>query len=157
MVRPATYDGRFVHFCISYDLCHLRHADSAKHLQKYKGRVVIRVDNNDGYKAVFTEQRASASRMAAARFLDIIARLPTMAGAAKQDTTKNASTGVGRSQIAEIAGERMPTSMNTTDTSQSMTETRGYPLKNQSFSLDETFSVILWQDCFGKEDWKEFD
>ena len=68
-----------------------------------------------------------------------------------------ASTGVGRSQIAEIAGQRMPTSMDTTTTTtQSMTETRGYPLKNQSFTWDETYTVILRQDFVEKEDWKEF-
>ena len=50
-----------------------------KLLLKYKGRIVVRGDNvkdKAGYRAVFTEQRASASQMAAAKFLDTILKLP---------------------------------------------------------------------------------
>ena len=49
----------------------------AKH-QKYQGRVVLRGDivkGNFGSYAVFTEQGSSASRMTAAKIMDIISRL----------------------------------------------------------------------------------
>ena len=51
------------------DLCHLKHAELHQEVQKYKGRVVFRGDqvkDETGYYAVFTEQGASASQMAAA-------------------------------------------------------------------------------------------
>ena len=47
--------------------------------QKYKGRVVLRGDivkDDSGSYAVFTEQESSASQMTAAKFMDIISRLP---------------------------------------------------------------------------------
>ena len=36
--------------------------------------------DEEGYRAVFTEQSSSACQMAAARFLDTISKLPRMAG-----------------------------------------------------------------------------
>ena len=66
-------------------LCFLKNAELAKHLQKYKGRVVLRGDNikdKEGYQAVFTEQGASASQMVGAKSLDVCARMPGMAGSA---------------------------------------------------------------------------
>ena len=61
----------------------LKNAEYAKHVQKYKGRDVLREDNakdEEGYKAVFTEQGASASPVAAATFLDTLSKLLGMAG-----------------------------------------------------------------------------
>ena len=49
----------------------------------YKGRVEIRGDqikDETGHFAVFTEQGTSASHLAAAKFLDAIARMPGNAG-----------------------------------------------------------------------------
>ena len=63
------------------DLCHLKNAERAKHFQNYNGRVVLQGDNvkdEEGHRAVFTEQGASA--MAAAKFLDTIFKLLRMAG-----------------------------------------------------------------------------
>ncbi len=60
-------------------LCHLKHAELAEFLQVYKGRIVFRGDDvkdQEGTHAVFTEQGTSASHLAAAKFLDAIARLP---------------------------------------------------------------------------------
>ena len=42
VVRQATKDGISVHFALLVDLCLLQHGELAKHLQKYKGRVVLR-------------------------------------------------------------------------------------------------------------------
>ena len=66
------------------DLCHLKHAELEEWLQLYKGRVVFRGDavkDQTGHLAVFTEQGAFASQMAAAKFLDTIARMPGNSGA----------------------------------------------------------------------------
>ena len=67
------------------DICHLKNAElEAKH-QKYKGRVVLRgniVKDDSGSYAVFTEQGSSASRMTAAKIMDIISRLPGCDGQA---------------------------------------------------------------------------
>ena len=63
------------------DLCHLKNAELAKHLQKYKGKDVLWGDNvkdEEGYWAIFTEQSASA----AAKFLDTNSKLPGMTGEA---------------------------------------------------------------------------
>ena len=65
------------------DLCHLKNAELAKHLQEYKRQPVLRCDNvkDEGwYRAVFTEHGASASQMAAATFLDAMTKLLGMAG-----------------------------------------------------------------------------
>ena len=59
------------------DLRHLKHAEPAKDVEKYDGRVVLHwnnVQDDNGYKAVFVERNASVSHVAAARFLDIISR-----------------------------------------------------------------------------------
>ena len=61
------------------DLCHLKNSELEEFLQRYKGRVVFRGDivkDQTGTLAVFTEQGASASQMAAAKFLDALARMP---------------------------------------------------------------------------------
>ena len=53
--------------------------------QKYKGRVVLRGDivkDNSGSHTVFAEQGSSASQMTAAKFMDIISRLPGCTGQA---------------------------------------------------------------------------
>ena len=67
--------GATVHFASLMDICHMKNAYlEAKH-QKYKGRLVLRGDivkDNSGSYEVFTEQGSSASRMTAAKVMDII-------------------------------------------------------------------------------------
>ena len=85
VIAEAEKKNMSVHFGRLMDLCHLKHAELSPELQKYKGRVVFRGDQvkyETGYCAVFTEQGASASQMAAAKFLDTIARMPGMKGQA---------------------------------------------------------------------------
>ena len=65
------------------DLCHEKHSELEEHLRTYKGRVVVRGDlvkDETGYFPVFSEHGASASRLAAAKLLDVVARLPGMSG-----------------------------------------------------------------------------
>ena len=65
------------------DLCHFEYAGVAKHLQNHKGRVVLLEDNvidEGGHRTVPTEHGASASQLAAAKFLDTISKLLGIAG-----------------------------------------------------------------------------
>ena len=74
VTSQAKKDGKTVHISNLKDLCHLKNAELAKHLQKYKGRVVLRrgnVKDEEGCRAVRTEG-ASAPQMAAAKFQDTI-------------------------------------------------------------------------------------
>ena len=85
VIGEARTKGAKVHFASLLDICHLKNAElEAKH-QKYKGRVVLRVDivkDDSGSYAVFTEPGSSASQMTAAKVMDIISRLPGCAGQA---------------------------------------------------------------------------
>ena len=67
------------HFGSLMDLCHEKHSELKLLIKLFKGRVVFRGDqtrDEDGFFAVFSEQGASASHIAAAKFLDAIARCP---------------------------------------------------------------------------------
>ena len=77
--------GIKVHFASLIDICHLKNAELETKDRKYKGRVVLRGDivkDDSGSYAVFTEQGSSATQMTAAKFMDIISRLPGCAGQA---------------------------------------------------------------------------
>ena len=111
VIRQAKKDGQTVHFAKLMDFCHLKNAEVAKHVQKYKGQVVLRGDNvkdEEEYRAVFTEQGGSVSQMAAATFLDTFSKLLGMTG-----NTSDAVFRVHRgqkdrsSQIVTIAKRRM--------------------------------------------------
>ena len=71
VTQRAKEDRNTVHLANLADLCHLKNADLATHLQNYKWRVVLLEDNvkdECGYMALFAEQGASASQMAAVNF-----------------------------------------------------------------------------------------
>ena len=93
------------------DLCHWKNAELAKHLQKHKGRFVLRGDNvtdEEGYRAAFTEQRSSASQMAATKFLDTISKLPGMAGETSDAVSAYTQVKMTkRAQMVTIATRRM--------------------------------------------------
>merc|ERR1712016_543184 len=83
--KDSDKSGIPVHFAELMALCFLKNAELEKHLQKYKGRLVLRGDNirdKDGVQAVFTKQGASASDLVAAKSFDAVARMPGMAGSA---------------------------------------------------------------------------
>ena len=95
VIAEAQKNNKSVHFGRLMDLCHLKHAELEQQVQKYKGRVVFRGDqvkDETGFYAVFTEQGASASQMAAAKFLDTIARMPGMSGQAADAVKAYTST-----------------------------------------------------------------
>ncbi len=65
------------------ELCHIKNSQLGKEFWTYKGRLVFRGDivkDENGQFAVFTEQGASASHMAAAKFVDAISRLSGNSG-----------------------------------------------------------------------------
>ena len=82
VIRQAKKEGNTVHFANLMDLCRLKIAELAKHLQQYKERVVLQGYNvkDEGYRAAFTEQGASACQMAGAKLSDTLSKVPGMAG-----------------------------------------------------------------------------
>ena len=83
MIDEARNEGRTVLFASLMDICHFKNAALEPKLQKYKGTVVLRGDgvrDDPGSFAVFTEHGSSASRMTAAKVMDVMARLPGCAG-----------------------------------------------------------------------------
>ena len=86
VILEAQRDKKKDHFATLMDTCHRKKMRSwNQKLQKYKGRVVLRgeiVKDDSGANAVFTEQGSSASPMAAAKVMDLIARLPGCDGQA---------------------------------------------------------------------------
>ena len=59
-------------------IANLQHSEIKKHFQQHKWRIVLmggNVKDDSGDRAVFTQQGASSSQMAAARFLDTMSRL----------------------------------------------------------------------------------
>ena len=85
VIDDARNEGRKVQFASLMDVCHLKNSELEPQFQKYKGRVVLRSDivkDDSGSHAVFTEQGSPASRMTAAKVVDIVSRLPGCAGPA---------------------------------------------------------------------------
>ena len=100
VMEEARQQKKKVHFGSLMDLCHEKHSELAPENRKYKGRVVFRGDqvkDETGFYAVFSEQGTSASHLAAAKFLDAIARMPGNNG---ED-----SDAVGAYTQAELGGE----------------------------------------------------
>ena len=59
VIDDARTKGAKVHFASFMDICHWKNAELEKKHQKYKGRVVLRIDtvkDDSGSYAVFTEQ-----------------------------------------------------------------------------------------------------
>ena len=85
VIDEARTKGAKVHFASLMDICHLKNAELETKHQKDIGRVVLRGDivrDDSGSYAVCTEQESSASKMTAAKVMDIFSRLPGCAGQA---------------------------------------------------------------------------
>jgi hypothetical protein len=83
VMAEAKANNRKVHFGSLMELCHIKNSQLGKEFWVYKGRIVFRGDlvkDETGQFAVFTEQGASASHMAAAKFMDAISRMPGNSG-----------------------------------------------------------------------------
>ena len=110
VIRDAKAKGRSVHFGSLMDLCHIKNSQMGKEFWSYKGRIVFRGDivkDEDGMFAVFTEQGASASNMAAAKFMDAIARMPGCDG--EDSDAIGAYTQVRLSEAPKLLGPNVVT------------------------------------------------
>ena len=90
VIKEPQKNNNKVHFASLMDLCHLKNSELELQFQKNKGMVVLRGDivkDDSGDSAVFTEQGSSASRMTAAKVMDVIARLPDCDGQAADATS----------------------------------------------------------------------
>ena len=127
----------------------------ATHLRRDKGRVVLRevnVKDDNGHKAVFSEQGAAASRVAAGTFVNSISRLHGMCKRSqRRGISLYACRHVGSSQIAEITTERMPTRMY-----KASTESKTNGRSGGFFFRMSTFMVTFLAGQFGKENGKMY-
>ena len=110
VIREAKAQGRSVHFGSLMDLCHLKNSQMGEEFWSYKGRIVFRGDivkDEQGTFAVFSEQGASASNMAAAKFMDAIARMPGCDG--EDSDAKGAHTQVSLQAAKALLGDDVVT------------------------------------------------
>ena len=85
VILEAQRDKRKVHFATMMDIGHLKNSELEPHFQKITRRVVLRGDivkDDSGAYAALTEQGSSASKLTAAKVIDVIARLPDCDGQA---------------------------------------------------------------------------
>jgi hypothetical protein len=107
VIAESKRTGRPVHFGSLMDLCHIKNSQLGKEFWTYKGRIVFRGDivkDENGQYAVFTEQGASASNMAAAKFMDAIARMPGNDG--EDSDAVGAYTQVRLSEAPSLLGQK---------------------------------------------------
>ena len=79
IITRCERERRTCHFGTLMDLCHVKHSKLPPGDRSCKGTVVRRgnaVRDETGYLSIFSEQGTSASHLAAAKFLDAIARFP---------------------------------------------------------------------------------
>ena len=145
--------GAKVHFGSLMDLCHLKNAElEAKH-QKYKGRVVLRVDivKDDSGS---TEQGSSAFQMTAAKVMDIISRLPGCAGQAADAVSAKTQVKIPKSECPDI-WIRLP--RHKWPKSWSSIEDPVVPLERNLFghSLAGLLRVRQFEKIFKKHGWEK--
>ena len=148
VIDEARTKGAKVHFASLMDICHLKNAELETKHEKYKGRVVLRgdivKDDSGSSCAVFTEQGSSASKMTAAKVMDIISRLPGCAGQAADAVS--AHTQVKMEDAPEFSRKFQNRNVQTFgfvyhDTNG---QNHGPVWKTQSFLLSGICMVILW-------------
>ena len=148
-----------VYVCMSIFICHLKNAELEPQFQKYKGRVVLRGDlvkNDAGSYAAFTEQgiiSITNDRCKRHGYHIHIARVRRTSSGRSicLYPSKN-----GRcSQIIENSKIGVSRHLDSSTTTQ-MAKNHGPLWKTQSFLLNEIFTVILWQDYYGKSNSRKF-
>ena len=120
---------------------------------KNKGRVVLRgdiVEDDSGSYVVFTEQGSSAPQMKAAKVMDIISRLPGCAGQAADAVSAYTQVKMEDApKLLKILKSECPDIWIRLPRQNG--RNHGPVWKTQSFLLNEICTVILWQDCYGKD------
>ena len=106
--------------------------------------------DDSGSYAVFTEQRSSASQVAAAKIMDIISRLPGCDGQAADAVS--AYTQVEMEDAHKLLKKSQNRNVQTFGFVYHVTNglNHGPVWKTQSFLLKGICTVILWQDYCGK-------
>ena len=147
VIAEAGKEGKTVHFAFLMDVCHLKNSELEPEVQKYKVRVVLRgeiVKDDSGSHAVFTEQGSSASQMTAAKVMVIKSRLPGDAVSAHSQVKLKMHQRYSKfqSQNVQIFGYIYQS-----------TNGQNYDpvCKIQSFLLNESCTVILWQDLWERQ------
>ena len=139
MIGEARTMGAKVHFASLMDICHVKNAElEAKH-QKYKGRVLLRVDvvkDDSGSHAVFAEQRIISIANDSSKIHGFKSRLSGCAGRAADAVS--ACTQVKNARCTQ----RHLDSSTTTQMAKIMVQ---HGRSSQSFPLSEICTVILWQ------------
>ena len=136
----------------------LQNAEPEPKLQKYKGRVVLGGDivkDDSGACAVSTEQGSSAPQMAAAKIVDVIARLPGCEGQAADSVS--AHTQVKMEDVPQLLKNskvRMSRCLDAPSTTQ-MAKNRGRRLRIPWYLLNEIstgipFAGLPWERQFEK-------
>ena len=146
VIDEARTKGAKVHFASLMDTCHMKNAElEAKH-PKYKGRVVRR---GDIVKDDSTEQGSSASQMTAAKVMDIVSRLPGCDGQAADAVSACTQVKMEDAhKLLKIPNRNVQTfGFVYHDTNG---QNHGTVWKTQSFLLNTIWTVILWQDHYGK-------
>ena len=103
------------------DICHLKKAELASKLPKYKARVVLRGDivkDDSEACTVFTEQDSSSSQVTAAKVRDVFARSPNCDAQSVDVVSAYTGKTGGRSQTAHKSQISMSTFMDASSTTQ---------------------------------------
>ena len=149
VVAEARNVGIKVHIASVMDISYLKNSELEPRFPKFKGRVVLRgdtVQDDTGSYGVFTEQGSSASQMTAAKVMDIVSRLPGCSG--------QAADAVYPFIPIENSEVRLSRYLDTSTMTHGQNHSRAR--KTQSFLLSAICTVILWQDCSGKGNSREF-
>ena len=85
VIRTAKLEGKKVHFTSLMDFCHLKNCELEKKLQKYDGKVVLRVDtvkNDSGFTLYWRSKVLQRHTWRRQKVLDVISILPGCSGPA---------------------------------------------------------------------------
>ena len=139
------------------DICHLKNAELEPKSKIFKGRVVLRNDiviDDSGASAVFSEHRWSAVQMAAAKVMDVIARLPDCDG-------QTADAASAYTQVKSEDASRLLTIPKSECPDVWIRLPRHKWPNSWAIIEDGTFRTKLkldthWQDCCGKNNSRKF-
>ena len=108
------------------------------------------MQDDSGSYAIFTKQGSSASQMTDAKVMDIISRLPGCAGQAADAVSAYTQVKMEDApKLLKIQTRNVQTFGIVCHDTNGLNH--GPVWKTQSFSLNEICVVILWQDCYGKD------
>ena len=153
VVRPANNDGRSVHFTSRMDLCDLRSARNLRNIFRST------TDELCFWKQRQGRQRVQSTIVPRWQWQDFWIQCQNVQVWQERGTRRSisghASARVGRSQIAEVTGEILPTSMDKT-TTQSKIEQLGYDWRTSGYSGTKPTRSSFDRIALETKDWKKF-